>query len=80
MQRIIVYSFTHTPFTPNADKRGQTTKRGQINQKPSKKKITMVKPFAMPGGMSMVFKAITLQQPLRDGLVEGAYKGFYSTI
>jgi hypothetical protein len=37
----------------------------------------MVKPVAGSHGMDMLFLATPLLQPLRDGLVEGAVKGFY---
>ncbi len=42
-----------------------------------KKTTTMAEPFAGPGGMAigMVLLAAPPRQPLRDGLVEGAYEG-----
>jgi len=42
-----------------------------------KKKITMVKPFAGSSGMDISNIAAPPRQPLRDGLIEGAYEGFY---
>ncbi len=42
-----------------------------------KKKITMVKPFAGPSGMDILNIAAPPRQPLRDGLAEDSYKGFY---
>jgi hypothetical protein len=39
--------------------------------------ITMVEPFAWSSGMAMVFMANRSRQPLCNGLVEGADKGFY---
>ena len=42
-----------------------------------KKKITMVKPFAGSSGMDISNIAAPHRQPLRDGLIEGAYEGFY---
>jgi hypothetical protein len=41
------------------------------------KNITMVEPFAWYSGMAMVLIANPLRQPLCNGLVEGADKGFY---
>ena len=43
-----------------------------------KKKITMVKPFAGPSGMDILYIAAPPRQPLRDGLAEDSYEGFYS--
>ena len=42
-----------------------------------KKKITMVKPFAGPSGMDILYIAAPPWQPLRDGLAEDSYEGFY---
>ena len=40
-------------------------------------KINMVKPFAGSSGMDISNIAAPPRQPLRDGLIEGAYEGFY---
>ncbi len=37
----------------------------------------MVEPFAWSSGMALVLIVNRLQQPLCNGLVEGADKGFY---
>jgi hypothetical protein len=42
-----------------------------------KKKITMVKPFAGSSGMDILNIAAPPRQPLHNGLIEGAYEGFY---
>jgi hypothetical protein len=55
------------------DKTGPTTKKGPT----LKKNITMVEPFAWSSGMAIVLIANPLRQPLCNGLVEGADKGFY---
>ncbi len=82
MQRIIV---SHTLVSAYLlrliqIKEGKKQKGGKLTKNPKKKNITMVKPFTMFGGMSMVFKAIPSRQPLCDGLGEVKYEGFYSTI
>ena len=43
-----------------------------------KKKITMVKPFAGPSGMDILYIAAPPRQPLCNGLAEDSYEGFYS--
>jgi hypothetical protein len=55
------------------DKTGPTKKKGPT----LKKNITMVEPFAWSSGMAIVLIANPLQQPLRNGLVEGSEEGFY---
>ena len=42
-----------------------------------KKKITMVKPFAGSSGMDILNIAAPPRQPLRIGLAEDPYEGFY---
>jgi hypothetical protein len=59
------------------DKTGLTTKRECINRQPEKKNITMMELIAWSSGMAMVFTANPSQQPLCNGLVEGADKRFY---
>jgi hypothetical protein len=54
------------------DKTGPTKKKGPT----LRKNITMVEPFAWSSGMAIVLMANPLQQPLCNGLVEGADKGF----
>jgi hypothetical protein len=67
-------SFAHT-FCAKI-KQGRLQKRGCIKANP-KKEITMVEPFAWSSGMALVLIVNRLQQPLCNGLVEGADKGFY---
>jgi hypothetical protein len=58
------------------DKTGQSKKRA--HQPPTlKRNITMVEPFAWSSGIAMVLIAVSLRQPLCNGLVKGADKGFY---
>jgi hypothetical protein len=58
------------------DKTGPTTKRGRINHQP-KKEHDHGGASAWSSGMAMVLIANPSWQPLCNGLVEGADKGFY---
>jgi hypothetical protein len=68
------HSFAHT-FCAKI-KQGRLQKGGASTANP-KKNITMVEPFAWSSGMAMVLIANPSWQPLCNGLVEGADKGFY---
>jgi hypothetical protein len=65
------HSFAHT-FCGKI-KQGQLKKKGPT----LKKNITMVEPFAWSSGMAIILIANPSQQPLCNGLVEGADEGFY---
>jgi hypothetical protein len=53
-------------------------KQGNYKKGPTlKKNISMVEPFAWYSGTAIVLIANPLWQPLCNGLVEGADKGFY---
>ncbi len=68
------HSFAHT-FGAKI-KQSQLQKGGASTANP-KKNITMVEPLAWSRGMAMVLIANRSRQPLRNGLVKGADKGFY---
>jgi hypothetical protein len=67
-------SFAHT-FRAKI-KQGRL-KKGAHQLPTLKKNITMVDRFAWSSGMAMVLTANRSWQPLRNGLVKGADKGFY---
>ncbi len=68
-------SFAHT-FCAK-EKTGPTTKKGAHQPPTLKKNITMVEPFVWSSGMAMVLIANPSWQPLCNGFVKGANKGFY---
>jgi hypothetical protein len=41
---------------------------------------TMAEPNVRPSRMAMVSRAAATNQPHRDGLLDAAYKGFYSNM
>jgi hypothetical protein len=67
------HSFAHT-FLANII---QGLQKGGHQPPTLKKNITMVDLFAWSSGMAMILIASPLWQPLHNGLVEGADKGFY---
>jgi hypothetical protein len=67
------HSFAHTFCA----KIKQGLQKGGHQPLTLKKNITMVEPFAWSSSMAMVLIANPSRQPLHNGLVEGADKGFY---